>query len=127
MKLDLDRVPSTVAGAVDMIIDALEEPDRRFILSHPSMAVHHTTGRYLRNAWSLWENDSPLKRDAVKVYGIAHADDITGLILEWVWHRMRKLDFDPQQFVKRYHAHWRNMGTDALAAGGWTFGDEPSC
>ena len=113
-------VPSTVKMAVDMIVSRLTDEDRKAILaSKESHCVHHTIGRYLRNNWSLWEPDTPLKRDAVNSYGIAHPDDISGLILSWVWAKVHERPFDPVEAVKVYHEHWKKAGIDSLTAGGW--------
>lgn len=120
MKLSSDTVPSTVEGAVDAIVAGLEPEEEKFIVESASSAcIHHTVGRGLRNGWSLWAPDSPLKRDAVETYGIAHADDISGLIIEWVWSKVWEIPFDPMEHVKSYHEHWARYGKTSLEAGGW--------
>ena len=118
-KIDPDSVPPTIEAAVDAVIAGLEDDEISMIkgMAEPHM-IHHTVGRCLRNSWSLWE-DTPLKRDAVNTFKIAHGDDISSLILNWVWARVREEAFDPQDFVKTYHEHWKNAGTNALEAGGW--------
>lgn len=118
MKSDQDKVPSSIEQAVDMIVDTLDDEDRETIKNmNSSSSVHHFVGRFLRNSWSLWKNDTPLKRDAVATYGIAHADDISGLILEWVWCRVRGVEFDPHAHAATYHKHWGGKA-EALKAGG---------
>ena len=122
MNIDKDVVPSTIEQAVEHVCKALEEQDREYILDvGPNCAnsVHHTIGRYIRNSWSLWQDDTPLKRDAVSNYSIAHPDDISGLILEWVVHQVKGLLFDPQAHCERYHKHWNQFGMTSLEAGGW--------
>ena len=123
MKINQDIVPSTIERAVDHIVESLadeEKRDIRFASSQDSLcAGHHTVGRYIRNEWSLWEPDSPLKRNAVETYGIAHADDISGLIIEWVFAKIKRREFDPIKHVQIYHEHWVAAGTDSLKAGGW--------
>ena len=120
MKIDLDFIPSTIENAVDTIIDSLSFEDKGEILKNLlSVSVHHTIGRYLRNSWSLWNPDTPLKRDAVNTYGIAHADDISGLIIEWTWAKVLEIEFDPLVFVKKYHQHWARCGMTSLEANGW--------
>ena len=120
MRIDQDSVPSTIEAAVMHIVESLSAADREFIEnSLGGFEVHHSIGRYIRNNWSLWDSDSPLKRDAVKTYRIAHADDISGLIIDWVYARARGLEFDPCEACKRFHEHWAYYGTDSLSAGGW--------
>lgn len=64
-------------------------------------AMHHDLGMTIRTDWSLWERDTPLKRDAVTNYGIAHPDDITGLILAWASAVIRAEPFTPLEHYKR--------------------------
>ncbi|MDM4019327.1 hypothetical protein QTN89_27985 [Roseiconus lacunae] len=72
----------------------------------------------IRNQWSLWEVDSPLKRDAATQYGIAHADDISGLIIAWGKAIAAGDSFSPIEHCHLYHEHWKRMGTDSLFAAG---------
>ena len=103
MKINKDIVPSTVEKAVDLIVDALAEEDINYIKQHSSESIHLTIGQYIRNSWSLWYQDTPLKRDAVHTYKIAHADDISGLIFEWVWHKVLEKEFDPIKHCEIFH------------------------
>ena len=121
MNINQDIVPSTIERAVDHIVESLSDEEKQAIFEEPtnSWACYHAIGRYIRNEWSLWEPDSPLKRDAVETYGIAHADDISGLIIEWVFSKIKRHEFDPIKHVQIYHEHWVAAGTDSLKAGGW--------
>lgn len=120
MNINQDYVPSTIKDAVNHIVESLSIEDRQFIEAYNNNAsVHHTIGRYIRNNWSLWGKDSPLKRDAVNTYGIAHADDISSLVLDWVYHIVNKEEFNPHQAVKKFHEHWGSFGMTSLEAGGW--------
>ncbi len=120
--IDEDSVPSTVKAAVDRIVAEASEHDRNAIRAHAvtEYGTHHVFGKMLRNAWSLWEIDTPIKRDAVNNYGIAHAGDISGLISAWAFALIRDEPFDPMKHVEVYHEHWDLAGTNSLAAGGWT-------
>tara|TARA_R100001143_G_C3357381_1_gene133297 strand:- start:2283 stop:2654 length:372 start_codon:yes stop_codon:yes gene_type:complete len=114
MKLDLDKVPSTVEAAVDAVTSALEPEEIDYIRrsDKPSL-LHQSIGMYLRNEWSLWDDDSPLKRDAVEKFGIGHADDISGLILEWAHARVKRNDdFDPRKHCQKYIDHWKRLGVN---------------
>ena len=121
MKINKDIVPSTIEKAVEEICEALSEEDRKFILNDQSKgaSIHFSIGKYLRNEWSLWSPDSPLKRDAVEKYSIAHADDISGLILSWVYAKVKEEEFNPIKEVNIYHKHWESFGLNSLEAGGW--------
>lgn len=121
VQINPDFVPSTVYAAVQTIVAGTDEDEQAYIkkIASSAEAAHHGLGRAIRNAWSLWANDSPLKRDAVKTYGIAHADDISGLILSWAVALIRGEPFDPKAECERFHEHWRKYGTNSLKAGGW--------
>lgn len=108
MQIDMDQVPGTIKEAVYAVVAGLSDEDRRLIREEglSTHEAHHGLGQRLRNAWSLWEKDTPLKRDAAARYSIAHADDISGLIVAWAWAKVRRATFDPDEHVKRYHRHW---------------------
>ncbi len=119
MKIDKDSVPTTIVQAVDCLIASLTEDEVQNIKSDLDYSeCHHSAGRFIRNNWSLWEKDTPLVKDAIKTYGIAHADDISGLIFEWAFAKVRGVDFDPSLLVEEYRKHWKEFGTTPLGAAG---------
>ncbi len=118
MKINQDKVPSTILQAVDELYASLSEEDKQQIKTTDDVRYHHGSGRFVRNSWSLWDNKTKLVQDAIKTYKIAHADDISGLIFEWVFAKVRCVDFDPFEHVEIYHKHWRNYGKTSLQAGG---------
>lgn len=117
MNINQDFVPGTITQAVDHIIESLTEEDKNFIKENPPERIHFVTGMAIRNAWSLWETDTPIKRNAINTYKIAHADDISGLIFAWVWAKINQQPFDPQEYCQRYHDHWAKMGITSIQAG----------
>lgn len=84
----------------------------------PGPEAHFTLGRSIRNNWGLWSHESLLRKDAISKYGIAHADDISGLIIAWMVAKVKGVDFDPFEECKKYHEHWAKLGMTSLAAGG---------
>ena len=102
-----------------MLVDSLSDEDLRFVQTSDASKHHIPAGQGLRNGWSLWEADSPLKRDAVDTCKIAHADDICGLILAWAFALAGNEPFDPQEHCLIYHEHWQRCGLTSLEAGGW--------
>ena len=119
MKLDQDKVPSTIRAAVQMLVDSLSKAELEVVRATDASEHHFPGGQVLRNGWSLWEADSPLKHDAVDTYKIAHADDISGLILAWAFALARNEPFDPQEHCLIYHEHWQHCRLTSLEAGGW--------
>ena len=113
-----DFVPSTIEDAVNHLFGNLTEEHKEQILEIDNSAqIHHTIGRFLRNSWSLWEKDTPLKNDAIQTYEIAHADDISGLILGWLFAKVRNKDFDPILYCESFHKHWAQFGITSIEAG----------
>ncbi len=107
--IDPDSVPSSFEAAAKLLANAMTKSDND----------HFGIGLSVRNQWSLWELDSPLKRDAATRYGIAHTDDISGLILAWAKAMAADGSFSPIEHCKRYHEYWGQLGTTSLEAGGW--------
>jgi hypothetical protein len=64
------------------------------------MPEHVSLAISLRNPLSLWDRDSPLERDAVKTYRIAHADDMGGLILARPFAFVRRNAFDTKEYFR---------------------------
>ena len=117
MEIPQDTVPPTVMAAAECVVASLSEDDREYIKRGDSLSrAHMTVGRYLRNNWGLWE-DSPIRRDAITSYQIAHADDISGLILEWAVAMVRGELFKPHVACERFHTHWSHYGTTSIKAG----------
>lgn len=112
-------VPKTVKEAVDYLYSTLTDDNARVIHTESAVSRHFNAGRDMRNIWRLWDKRSSLVLDAAMNYGIAHADDISSLILDWVWARERCLNFDPKMACKRFHEHWKKYGQTALSVGGF--------
>lgn len=113
-------VPSTIAEAVDNIVAGADEEERKYIKESTPESNHFFGGMAMRNGWKLWEKETPLKRDAVETYKIAHADDISSLILDWAWAKVRGEEFDAASACERFHTHWREQsGMSSLQAGGY--------
>ncbi len=114
MKLDIDKVPNSLQSAIDTIVDALDEDDRRYVAANDEYSVHMTIGMGLRNCWSLWDKETHLVQWFISEFKIAHADDISGLILTGVWCKVRSVTFDPYAIAKGFHEHWRRFGVDPI-------------
>jgi hypothetical protein len=89
-ELDMDKIPSNLDEAVELVKSSMSEDDVLFIKdnSNPT-SVHFTVGMAIRNDWSLWDTENPLVKWFQKEYGIDHADDISGVVLDCVWRDVR--------------------------------------
>ena len=98
------------------IIAGMCEHDRDVI--HQSKVgladMHHTVGRYIRNSWSLWERETALVQHYIARFGLAHADDLSGLMLEQALCEVRGQAFDIEAKVRHYLEHWREQGVDPI-------------
>ena len=117
MKIAQDTVPSSIEQAVEALLAAFDEWDRQ-VIREGEPYYHFTCGMRVRNAWSLWQKDSPIVRDAIQKYGIAHGDDVSGLIFAWAFAKVRGQTFDPALQVEEYRKHWAKEGLTPLQAGG---------
>ncbi len=119
---DPDVIPTTIAAAVDVLVAAMTDEELSEISRGATTAMaHHGLGRWLRNNWSLWDLTTPLNRDAVKTYGLAHGDDLSSLILNWAWAKIEQGGsvFEPQAHAEELKEYWKNRDTDALTVAGW--------
>jgi len=103
--------PTSVAQAVNIIMDTMNPKDIKMIQSIPRkdmLKFHHTNGRDIRNEFGLWENNIKLIKDCNDIqkkdypdehkecqdlyatyqekmpYPI-HPDDASGVILNELW------------------------------------------
>jgi hypothetical protein len=120
MPISTNFIPTTVLEAVNNIVNGIDAEEKKTMLETQSGEHHFFGGMALRNSLGLWEKDNAVKRDAVATYRIAHADDLSALILEWVWALVRGEKFDPQETCQRFHDHWKKYaGMSSLQAGGF--------
>lgn len=116
MKLNPDAVPATYGAAVAAFRAALTPDDLASLLRHGSAraalaCAHHSGGQYIRNAWSLWDQDTPLLRD-MKAKGLFHADDISSAIIMEAIADMFGERFDLEAHVRHCREHWLAINVD---------------
>ena len=75
------EIPTNLREAIKNLDSLISEADKRFLVEHGALAVHHSLGRWIRNNWGLWEDHSELKFNMVKL-GFIHSDDISNFIIE---------------------------------------------
>ncbi len=79
--------PTTVAEAVDRLLDILDEDDKQDIAGMGEdelIDLHFGLGMAVRNAW-LWQGNMPLKMNCGKL----HPKDASGVITRALWERLR--------------------------------------
>lgn len=107
--------PETLEEAVDRIIDACDEKDLQSIKEglEPNH-LHFGLGMSLRNGWNLWHN-SVLAQWFKTYLGLGHADDMSAIILESVFAKVKNNYYDIFKTVSRFKKHWYTNFTDPLS------------
>lgn len=111
-----NNIPTTISEAVDLLFNSLDKKEIDFIKNSSADSLHFSTGMAIRNNWGLWQKSS-LRKDVIEKYYIAHADDISSLILDWVYAKVQGKEFNPLEHCKEYHEHWKQFGKTSLEAG----------
>jgi hypothetical protein len=115
VKLDDTNIPTDLETAVMYITVRLSKADRELIaIEEDSGCLHHGWASYMRNTWKLWEKNSPLNKYFRETFKIAHADDISGIILSVLWGRVNNNPVDPFATAAHYHKHWVQMNIDPM-------------
>lgn len=100
--------------------DYLEEHYRDIFLMtdyNELWSYHNTLGRWIRNNWGLWRDEefikryggekSPLREHLVNM-GFTHADDMSSVIVESFWYKIRNMEYDFIEKIKMYKEYWNN-------------------
>lgn len=111
MKINPDYVPGNLEEAVKILKEGLTPDDIKEIKNplFDALKVHFTVGMMLRNEWSLWEKDTILVKWFKKNFGIDHADDLSGLILDCLVRDIRGLPRREKEIVQQYLNHWKSI------------------
>ena len=67
--------------------------------------LHHNLGRWIRNNFGLWER-GPLNLFFLGI-GIAHPDDMSGIIIESFWHHLKNEPLELEKQIKFYQDFWK--------------------
>lgn len=106
LDLNMDRVPMTLDEAVDFIKSKMPSDFVEFVKKSTPSGVHFGLGMQIRNDWSLWDIENPLVKWFDKEYGITHADDISGLILDCVWQDIKGLPRRDREQAAKTKRYW---------------------
>lgn len=112
MKIPSDIVPINLDESVMILKDHLTEEDIKEIQRPTSVSTqcHFSMGMMIRNEWSLWEQDTVLVRWFQGKYGLTHADDISGIILECLWNDVRGEPRRDKILAEQFKKHWEKQG-----------------
>ncbi len=100
-------IPMDLEDAMDELDRTINPKDKERIRTskEDSVMYHHGFGTGLRNGWGLW-GGSRLAR-WFDERGIFHPDDMSGIILDAWFNRLRGKPFDFDEKVRGYQEYWR--------------------
>lgn len=109
------RVPDNadIQWWVENQLELMNEESRdaiRSIRSASDMSqFHFPTGMAIRNYYGLW-HENGLTRYFNDVLGVYHADDMSAILLEALWHEIHNKFYDPKPTIERFQEHWKGYG-----------------
>ena len=106
--MHVNKIPQTIDAA---ILEILMVPDIENLKYEDPAAFHHSTGRWMRNRWSLWDRESVLHKE-FNAIGIFHPDDMSGIILETAHRIINGIPSDIAWQVRYCKAYWSKIGCD---------------
>ena len=86
--------PTTIDEAVGVVIATLSDEDKPLIAAMPEselIGMHFGLGMWVRNNLGLWQGNDALMQSIRKRDPGIHPDDVSMLIIEDVWKRLREM------------------------------------
>lgn len=104
--------PKTLSECFDQLDDMLSNSEDMewFKTTSEDDAViqsHHGLGRWMRNNWELWVEESDIHQYFKKL-GLHHADDMSSVILTSYHRKLNKRDLNLDEQIKYYIEYWKN-------------------
>lgn len=72
------------------------------------LGYHFTLGMSVRNLYGLWDSEHALTKWFVQE-GVYHADDMSAIILEALWHRIKELPYNHTQIIQMCQKQWTTI------------------
>jgi hypothetical protein len=106
MNLNQDRVPANLEEAVKLLKEAMSDVEKILVEEMTRSDLHLTVGQLIRNEWSLWATENVLTKWFKENYGVDHADDVSGIILECVIADLNDRPRRDKELANEYIDHW---------------------
>ena len=107
MNLNQDRVPINLEEALTLLKEALTPQEKEEVKNMLSTQLHFSLGMHLRNEWSLWDDKSILVTWFKQTYGVDHADDVSGIIMECLINDLTGKPRRDKILAKQFIDHWK--------------------
>ena len=107
--------PATLDEATAWLIEEIKKSEgnyEKFVAipkSHLLGATHHGFGTWLRNTLMLWHQGTPLVKYMKATYGIDHADDISGTLIQSAHALASGYEFSPTWYAAQCLEHWEKF------------------
>ena len=75
-------IPKNIEEAISILNEMLSNDDKKYLFEEGAISVHHTLGRWIRNNWGLWEEESNDLKEHLISIGFTHPDDMSNYIIE---------------------------------------------
>ena len=78
----MKTIPNNPLEAIKCLDEITNDEDKKYLIKHGALSVHHSLGRWIRNNWGLWdEQDNKLKSNLRKLK-FEHPDDMSNYIIK---------------------------------------------
>ena len=110
MRLD---IPKNLTEALERLETEITYEDlERFRKDGVPPAWHFSGGMAMRNAWGLWQPNTPLVK-YFKRLGVWHADDMSGIIMKCLVRRLKGEPLLVKNQVRAIKAFWAKEKVNA--------------
>lgn len=106
-------IPENVDQASDVLVTFLTKSEKNQIKKNklwPSM-LHQGMGSWIRNSWNLWSKNCILV-EYFNELGIYHADDMTDIIFQSMFAKVKETEYDMMNHITELRNHWKSLGED---------------
>lgn len=126
MKDFREYTPRTLEDAITVVWEAIaDDAEAMESIKRHYTFLHHSVGRLIRNAW-LWNPEHPLNEHFRTRFGLGHADDMSGMILQGLHMQVNGFVFNPDKVADHYKAFWLKENTDPLSGERFEDGQKPA-
>lgn len=108
------EMPKNLWECLNLLDQTVPETEKEVLRNTSTANFHFTTGRWMRNNWGLWDENSDLHK-WFKAQGIWHSDDMSGIILTSFKRYIRNQPIDLDEQIERYLRYWRDYDKNIKA------------
>lgn len=90
--ITVETIPTTPEEAIQVLDILLSDDDKDYLRTEENAAikVHHSLGRWIRNNWGLWADETNELKTHFINKGVTHPDDMSYAITEEYVKHLKK-------------------------------------